>query len=194
MIKAINTIETLFDPLRDVALNEKLKPRIEEIRSLIRDTYIPNIRFVLCNNGMSWNEIAQQSIDAADKNYGDKVSFDHVNHDRIVKILQRSKTVDENIALSGKASVEDMNYLRVLIGRVSVHEIHRIFEQHGDTLLERNVRRYLGMHSNRVNRAIHATLNNSEIVDKFYFYNNGITVVCDKFDYNALQRKILKFR
>ncbi|MDD4274877.1 MAG: AIPR family protein [Desulfobacter postgatei] len=28
--------------------------------------------------------------------------------------------------------------------------------------------------------------------DKFYFYNNGITVVCDKFDYNAFQKSDYK--
>ena len=57
----------------------------------------------------------------------------------------------------------------------------------GDSLLQRNIRRYLGLHSNRVNRAIHETLA-SDKSDKFYFYNNGITVVCDKFDYNAFQK------
>ena len=90
--------------------------------------------------------------------------------------------------LSGQAIVEDMNYMRVLIGRVPVQEIHRLFNDHGDKLLERNVRRYLGLHTNRVNMAIHNTLCDPKRSDKFYFYNNGITVVCDKFDYNAFQR------
>lgn len=52
-----------------------------------------------------------------------------------------------------------------------------------------NIRRYLGLHSNRVNLAIHDTLTDPSKSDKFYFYNNGITVVCDKFDYNAFQKE-----
>jgi hypothetical protein len=89
--------------------------------------------------------------------------------------------------LEGEAIVEDMNYMRVLVGRVSVQEIHRLFNDHGDKLLERNSRRYLGLHTNRVNTTIHETLCDPQRSDKFYFYNNGITEVCDKFDYNAFQ-------
>ena len=62
-----------------------------------------------------------------------------------------AKRVDTTLTLSGQAIVEDMNYMRVLVGRVSVQEIHRMFNDHGDKLLERNIRRYLGLHTNRVN-------------------------------------------
>lgn len=187
--KAINTVQVLFDPSRKVALNKKIAPKIEEIRSLIRDAYIPTVRVILCNNGVAWTNEAQQWLNEAEKDYGDKVEFSHFNHDSIVNILQRSKSVDTQLILNGKAIVEDMNYLRVLVGRVSVQEIQRLFNLHGDKLLERNIRRYLGLHSNRVNLAIYETLSNPSKSDKFYFYNNGITVVCDKFDYNAFQKE-----
>ena len=186
--KAVNTIQVLLDPYRQVMLNEKIKPKIEELRSLIRDGDIPHVRVILCNNGAKWTDQADTWISEAKKNYGDKVEFVHFNHDALVSILQRSKTVDATLTLSGEVLVEDMNYMRVLVGRVSVQEIQRLFNEHGDKLLERNIRRYLGLHTNRVNTAIHATLCDQEKSDKFYFYNNGITVVCDKFDYNAFQR------
>ena len=54
-------------------------------------------------------------------------------------------------------------------------------------LLERNIRRYLGTHGNRVNHAIFQTLIQAEKRDDFYFYNNGITMICRKFRHNALQ-------
>lgn len=190
--KAVDTVQVLFDPHRKVALNKKIAPKIEEIRSLIRDAYIPNVRVILCNNGAQWTEQAGNWIDEAKKDYGDKVDFVHFNHDSIVNILQRSKKVDTTLILNGQAIVEDMNYMRVLVGRVSVQEIHRLFNEHGSKLLERNIRRYLGLHTNRVNTAIHETLCDPQRSDKFYFYNNGITVVCDKFDYNAFQKSDYK--
>lgn len=185
--KAVNTVQILFDPFRQVTLNEKLKPKVEEIRSLIRDAYIPKVRFVLCNNGAQWNDTAQGWIDDLKRGLPDKVEFCHFNHDSIVRILQRTKAVDATLQLSGQLIVEDMNYMRVMLGRVAVQQIADLFDQHGDRLLQRNIRRYLGLHSNRVNSAIHKTLC-SDKADKFYFYNNGITVVCDKFDYNAFQK------
>lgn len=192
--KAVNTVQVLFDPYRKVQLNEKIAPRIEEIRSLIKDAYIPNVRVILCNNGIIWNAQADNWIKEAKKDYGDKVDFVHFNHDSIVNILQRTKNVDATLTLNGQAIVEDMNYMRVMVGRVSVREIHRLFNEHGEKLLERNIRRYLGLHTNRVNTAIHETLCDSQKSDKFYFYNNGITVVCDKFDYNAFQKSDYKIQ
>ncbi len=185
---ALNTVQVLFDPYRSVQLNPKIAPRIEEIRSLIRDAFIPKVRVFLCNNGAKWTDAATSWIADAKRDFGEKVEFVHFNHDSIVRILQRSKQVDTSLTLSGQAIVEDMNYMRVLVGRVSVHEIQRLFNEHGDRLLERNIRRYLGLHTNRVNAAIHETLQDPGKSDNFYFFNNGITVVCDKFDYNAFQK------
>lgn len=190
--KAVDTVDILFDPNRKVELNEKIAPKIEEIRSLIRDAYIPNVRLVLCNNGMEWTSQAENWISEAKRKYGDKIDFIHFNHDSIVNILQKRKNVNDILTLSGPIIVEDMNYLRVLVGRISVQEIHKLFEAHGDKLLERNIRRYLGLHTNRVNTAIYQTLVDPQRSDKFYFYNNGITVVCDKFDYNAFQKSDYK--
>ena len=181
----INAIRHIFDP--EVLLghiNDRLKAKIEEARSLIRDGYIPQIRALACNNGLSWSPAAQESIDRS--GFGSKVVWEHVNHDRLVNIIQASRPVNDTLQLTGQAIVEDMDFSRVLVGRIAVQELANLIGKHGERLLERNIRRYLGLQGNRVNEAIKNTLQGAES-NNFYFYNNGITLTCDKFSYNALQ-------
>ncbi|MDE0039396.1 MAG: AIPR family protein [Gammaproteobacteria bacterium] len=185
--KTLDTVRVLFDPLRAVALNEKIAPVIQEVRSLIRDGYVPTVRVALCNNGARWVADAQTRIDEAERDYGEQLQVIHFNHDAVVRALKRGEQIDDTMALTGRALVEDMNYMRVLVGRVAVHEVARLFDEHGDQLLQRNIRRHLG-HANRVNREIKQTLLDDSKSDKFYFYNNGVTMVCDRFVYNALQQ------
>ncbi|MBE9055264.1 AIPR family protein [Sphaerospermopsis sp. LEGE 08334] len=180
----INAIRFLFDPSAKLEhINQRLLTKVEEARSLIRDGYIPQVRALACNNGIKWNQSSQEAIDRA--GFGDQVTWEHVNHERLIKILQASRPVKDTLQLSGKAVVEDMNFSRVLVGRISVTEIAALIERHGERLLERNIRRYLGLQGNRVNEGIRDTLNSDER-NNFYFYN-GITLICDKFSYNALQ-------
>jgi hypothetical protein len=161
-----------------------LRVKVEEARVLVRDGFIPRVRAIACNNGQRWNEQAQQLIDLA--GFGEQVSWEHVNHDVLMGILQRPKQVDDTLRLVGKAHIEDMNFSRVCIGRLPVTEVAALMKAHGDRLLERNIRRYLGLHGNRVNEGIRATLQSSQ-PENFYFFNNGLTIICDHFKYNALQ-------
>lgn len=181
----INAIQYLFNPAARLEyINERLLVKVEEARSLIRDGYIPQVRVLACNNGLKWNASAQEAIERT--GFGDQVTWEYVNHERLVKIIQASRPVKDTLQLSGKAIVEDMEFSRVLVGRISVTEIATLIERHGERLLERNIRRYLGLQGNRINEGIRQTLTSDE-KNNFYFYNNGITLTCDNFSYNALQ-------
>lgn len=183
----VNAIRHIFDPSSELGnINDRLKAKVEEVRSLIRDGYIPQIRALACNNGLPWNQAAQGGIQRA--GFGNQVTWEHVNHDRLVSILQAPRQVSDSLQFSGKAMVEDFNFSRVFVGRIAVIEIAALIQRHGERLLERNIRRYLGLQGNRVNEEIQRTLLGSES-GNFYFYNNGITLTCDKFSYNALQKE-----
>jgi hypothetical protein len=181
----IKAIKYLFDPTAKLNhINQRLLAKVEAARSLIRDGYIPQVRALACNNGLEWSTAAQEAIDRT--GFGDQVTWEHVNHERLVRIFQASRPVKGTLQLSGKAIVEDMEFSRVLLGRIAVTEIAALIEQHGERLLERNIRRYLGLQGNRVNERIRDTLMSDE-KNNFYFYNNGVTLTCDSFSYNALQ-------
>ncbi len=185
VIKSIQAIKYLFNPSAVMSVNKRLEARVEEIRALIREGNLPRVRFILCNNGLVWTTQAQQLIDH--ERFPDRVRFEHVNHDSLVALMQAAKPVQDTLRLSGKAIVEDFNFIRVMVGKVPVTEIADLLRRHGDRLLERNIRRYLGLVGNRVNEGIRQTLSDPAQRPSFYFYNNGLTLTCKKFDYNALQ-------
>jgi len=183
--RVVNSIGAIFDPTKEVLMNPDLKPKVEEIRSLILDGYIPFVRVVFTNNGLTWNRDGNNHISNANFPL-DQVEFEHFNHVDIVNSLKSRKEINTTIKFSGKSFQEDFNFKRVLVGKVNVTEILNLFETYGDTILERNIRRYLGLTKSRVNEAIKSTLLGNR-KDNFYFYNNGVTMVCSKFSHNALQ-------
>nr|VFK25528.1 MAG: AIPR protein [Candidatus Kentron sp. MB]VFK31693.1 MAG: AIPR protein [Candidatus Kentron sp. MB]VFK75614.1 MAG: AIPR protein [Candidatus Kentron sp. MB] len=181
----IEAIRYLFDPDAKLQqINPRLRVRVEEVRSLIRDGYLPTVRALACNNGLRWNQAAEEAI--ARTGFGNQVIWRHVNHEHLVKIMQASKPISDTLRLTGKILTEDMDFSRVLVGRISADEIAALVERYGERLLDRNIRRYLGLRGNRVNEGIRDTLQ-SDQQNNFYFFNNGITLICDKFSYNGLQ-------
>lgn len=184
--KAVQAVRALFNPTAPVDLNPRLQARIEEVRSLILDGNIPRVRFLLCSNGKSWSVPESKAI-IDREHFGDRATFEHVNHDALVRILGASQPVRESIKFTGKSLTEDIEFVRVFIGKVAVSEIARIMDAHGDRLLDRNIRRYLGLRGNRVNEAIQRTLMDARERPNFFFYNNGVTLICERFDFNALQ-------
>jgi hypothetical protein len=183
--RVIGSIGAIFDPSKPIEMNEDLMPKVEDIRSLIADGYIPNIKCVFTNNGLKWNQEGDNHITNA--GFPDnQVRFEYYNHKNIVDSLQSKKGINETIQLAGKSIQEDFNFKRVLVGKINVVELAKLFDKHGDNLLDQNIRKYLGLSKNRVNAAIRDTLI-SDKRDNFYFYNNGITMICNKFSYNGLQ-------
>ncbi|GHT29212.1 hypothetical protein AGMMS49574_05290 [Bacteroidia bacterium] len=183
--RVIGSIGAIFDPNKPIEMNEDLMPKVEDIRSLIADGYIPNIRCVFTNNGLRWVNDGDNHI----RNSGfpeNQIKFEYFNHKNIVDSLQSKKGINETLQLSGKSIHEEFNFKRVLVGKINVVELANLFERHGDNLLDQNIRKYLGMSTNRVNTAIKDTLL-SDKRENFYFYNNGITMICSKFSYNGLQ-------
>ena len=187
VIKLIGAVDTLFDPALPVTLNERLRRRVEDVRSFIVDGAIPRVTVIAANNGTTWSRESQQRIDASSGRHANLVEWRHVGADAFVSMLQARKPVSTELQLVGEALVESFNFRRVLVGRMSVSQLAGLAEQYDNRLFERNIRRYLGLAGNRVNEAVAYTLREPGQRPNFYFYNNGITITCSKFQHNALQ-------
>ena len=181
--RVIGSIGAIFDPSKPIEMNDDLMPKVEDIRSLIADGYIPNIKCIFTNNGLKWNIDGDNHIE--NSGFPDnQVKFEYFNHKDIVDSIQSKTGINETLQLAGKSVQEDFNFKRVLVGKINVVELANLFKRHGDKLLDQNIRKYLGI--NRVNTDIQNTLL-SDKRENFYFYNNGITMICSKFSHNGLQ-------
>lgn len=184
--KIIQTVKTIFDPEKPLTGMRDIAHAVEDARSRIRDGAIPQVQVVLCNNGVRWQRdgdarIAQEGLDPR------QVQWEHVNHRRLVE-LKVPREINTILAFEGDAAVEDLSFRRVLVGRLGVRQLAALMDEHGDLLLERNIRRFLGP-SNRVNQDMLATLATPALRPNFYFYNNGVTMTCRGFQHNALQAR-----
>jgi len=190
--RVIGSIGAIFDPNKPIEMNHDLMPKVEDIRSLIADGFIPNIKCVFTNNGLKWNNDGDNHIENSGFP-GNQVQFEYFNHKDIVDSMQSKKGINETLQLAGKSIQEGFNFKRVLIGKINVLDVVKLFDVHGDNLLNRNIRNYLGLNANRVNTDIQNTLIGDKR-DNFYFYNNGITMICSKFAHNELQETNWKVR
>ena len=186
--KMIDAVGALFDPDRTLTLNQRLRSRVEEVRSFVVEGAIPRVMAIAANNGPRWTDQAQQRIDAAARSFGKQVEWRHIGPEALLAMLRQQTPVNEDMQLVGAATVETFNFRRVLIGRCPVGELARLVEKHGDQLFDKNIRRYLGLVGNRVNQAMARTLREAGQRRNFYFYNNGITITCSQFRHNALQQ------
>lgn len=73
--------------------------------------------------------------------------------------------------------------MRALIGSVSGLTIAELFDIYGNAILEANVRNYLG--NVNINRQIETTASDQTESNRFWFYNNGISLVCSQYSFRS---------
>jgi hypothetical protein len=176
--RLVQTVKCFFDTSRSLQLHSELNARREEVLSLIEEGKFPRVRVVFLGNGQRWNSEGQSHIDNAGLSTAAIVWF---SHEDIFKANKKPEDIKVDFRLQGKATLENFEFKRVIIGRVPVTEIAKLVEKFGDGLFDKNVRRFLGVPKNRVNQAIRGSLISDEESPLFYFLNNGITMICRKF-------------
>ncbi|MFF2475071.1 AIPR family protein [Streptomyces sp. NPDC058066] len=79
----------------------------------------------------------------------------------------------------------DMPY-RAFVGTVSAEEVAWWYQEHGNSLFALNVRKFLG--STAVNQKLAASP--MENPDEFWYFNNGVTIVCDSYEAEFFGRRM----
>jgi hypothetical protein len=177
----IPAVKHIRNPASVIPVNDRLAPKIQDIQTQTAAGEIPLVRVVICNNGLSWKEDAQAIINM--ESYDDQVTFEHVNHDSICELMQANEPINARLATKGKWIEESHGDKKVFIGKAPVREIETLFNQHGDRLLNVNIRKFLGFQRNSVNSAIKETLLDDSQRACFYLFNNGVTISCNSLEF-----------
>jgi hypothetical protein len=189
--RTLEAVRLILNTASEFRANQHICTKVAEIRAFLRDDMlIPSVRVVFCNNGQKWSDAAEHNFvkPFEDSGHG---KIEHVNHETLLRLLKQKETpVTGALRLTGEAFVEDFPHLRrVLIGKITLTEVKRLFDLFGERLLDQNIRRYLGTQGSRINQSIAETIKNAEKRDNFYFYNNGITAICKQFRYDSYQKQ-----
>lgn len=105
------------------------------------------------------------------------------------EIKQVKKNISINIESINKSTILSINteqykLKNILDARYVLTPVASIFRMYRDSIeknypiFDKNIREYLG--NKGVNRSIYTTLLDSEDRNNFFYYNNGITIICDK--------------
>lgn len=184
--KAINAVTRICDPNIQTKLNTESQKAVDDIHSLLLDGYIPQVTCVMVSNTAKWladgDLLLSQRYAASDQ-----VRFIHYGYQEILGFIQGTEPINTQLAFKGNSIHDSFSYKQVIMGKVAVGEIARLMSQFGDRLLEKNIRHYLGQ--NEINQNIAKCLEDENERLNFFFYNNGITMICTHFAFNGLQER-----
>ena len=193
--KDISYLKTFEDRIKDPSwLKDKNNPRIKEIateyKELISNKYsCKKIFFSFCKKE-NCNKISEfkaseiepiffEEIVKIIKDYNSKISNEDLTGSYILKAAKykdRQGGKEIHFPFQNFRPHESNNERESFIGIVTAGSLIEIVQKEGNKLFEQNVRYYLD--SSNVNKEMRETL--SEHPEKFYYYNNGITIICNQ--------------
>lgn len=163
--------------------NAKLAAKQQEITAAIRDMDY-QIEMIFCHTGtQDMNDYALRPFDALlgqvnENDSTDLLVFVETKLQDIYEYLANGQNsnsiVLDDVLLTNWGSVESP--LKAYYGTIPVTAIGAWYNQYGNRLFAKNIRYYKG--STEVNQGINDVLKTQP--DKFFYYNNGIKILCQK--------------
>lgn len=160
-------------------VSDKIKEKQVEIEDALDNVNI-KIVFLLCYTGN--DKASDDVIEALDdfvenlNDSSDIFSYKIIKQQDIHNSVSagKKKKIDLEVLLSHWGSVKNP-YLS-FYGQVAASDLAQWYKSHQENLFSPNIRMFLG--STEVNNSIISTLKSEP--EKFWYFNNGITALCDK--------------
>ena len=177
-----------FNLLIDKTTNQESNIQFKQFKERINDMDIFNFKiyFVSFNKGIDVianKELVENFAKNFKKDYGSELQIKIHDKSIISNIYEKmNRKNDLEITLSYKqlASAYDIDLMNIksYVGLVNGKSLISSIENSIETIFDENIRLYEGKTS--VNNSIKATASNPKESEMFYFYNNGVTIICDK--------------
>ncbi|MEO0118776.1 MAG: AIPR family protein, partial [candidate division WOR-3 bacterium] len=120
--------------------------------------------------------------------------------DNLITLIFQTKfkPINIKIQLKGRNYFEDSaGGIRALIGEINalnfLQSIMDDEENLKEEIFNENIRVYLRQ-STKINKQIYLTIKKTEDNHKFFFYNNGITAICDEFNYTPTDGPVVDLK
>ncbi len=192
IVKTLNGVRWLLDgDISDPTVRPAFRARAAEFREALT-SYFPNVEIYLSCTCQGPAADGQAEIDMFLREANTptepvfSVSVADINEliARHRRALQET-TPNEIILEFSKPNPYEhgTGEMRALIGSVSGRTIAELFDKHGNAILEANVRNYLG--NVAINRQIERTASDHNHANRFWFYNNGISIVCSQYSFRS---------
>lgn len=141
------------------------------------------------NTTFSYNTIPKLIyLDEIERKYFDKPEIEQ-DFQHIINV----KTKQHTISLFGNESDEDKVHTTLCaVGTMEIYNMLIKSEESDYNLFDDNIREYLGTIGKlgKINKNIQATLDDDNDRNKFFYYNNGVTLMCKFHHYDGRQKII----
>lgn len=169
-------------------LNPKLKPRIQEARSLRQSGEIDRVKIIFLTNGQRPQVSIYSDLERFCSSQ-QQIDFQIFTEQDISEILlpvssrpvgEISINVVKDVGVGDRTflSLPDIEYAHGKIVRIDIYDVAKLVENNPN-IFNTNVRGFLGR--NNVNKQILNTLTDEQSIKKFAYLNNGITILCDNY-------------
>lgn len=184
ILKTINGFNILINKSTTSESNSQFKEYKNKISDI--DIFKFNIQFISFNKGIEATankELIDNFANNFKKDFGSELNMKVHEKSTISNIyekINRKNNLEINLSykqLTSAYDIESMN-IKSYVGLVNSKDLILSIEDYIETIFDENIRLYEG--KTTVNNSIKSTASDPKESEMFYFYNNGITIICDK--------------
>lgn len=184
ILKTINGFNILINKSSTSESNSQFKEYKNKISDI--DIFKFNIQFISFNKGIEATankELIDNFAKNFKKDFGSELNMKVHEKSTISNIyekINRKNNLEINLSykqLTSACDIESMN-IKSYVGLVNSKDLILSIEDYIETIFDENIRLYEG--KTTVNNSIKSTASDPKESEMFYFYNNGITIICDK--------------